>query len=1078
MKKFLLLCFSFVFVLSVWAQERVITGRVSSAEDGSGLPGVNVVVKGTTNGSVTDADGKYSLSIPSSGGSLVFSFIGLKTTEIEIGDRTVVDIQLELDVTQLSEVIVTGALGLQKQAKELGYAASTIKSSELTQAKAVDVAQSLNGKISGVNITTSNSGVFQNSKINIRGIRSLTGNNQPMLVIDGAQVPLAILSSISPEDIADMTILKSASSAALYGSDAVNGVIVVTTKRGKTNQQPTISVSSSFQFLKVAFFPELQHEFGASAGEKIDAYGNYLYIPYENQLYGPRFDGSTKDIGVAIEDGSIQSGPYSNLHKDDKVNFWNTGSTFQNSVSITGSDYFLSLQDVEVKGLMPDDKNRRTTIRFNGDKKINKFSVGYGLGYTLQSSDVVNENEMQNLFEGSYSGSIMFGVLQTPDNVPLLSYKDQNNKFSQFSNYYNEFAIPPYWIINNLRSKTKSTNFIGNATLSYDITPWLKANVKLNASINESRTDNTRNPLIVSDWATDPNRGNRNSTQYINAKGASFNDINRTALFNIDYFLNGKTNISSGLTVSYLLGGNFREISEKDVAVGGNNQVIPGLSNVALRSGAAYIPQFADSKGSQIPYNPSSNYNYDRLQRRVSAYGTVGFGYKDWAFLELTGRNDWDSRLSTANRSFFYPGANLSLVLSDAISSLKNSTLSYLKVRAAFSKSANVNINPYNLEATYSQPVGFPFGANVGFTADNIIPSRSLTSETTVSTEVGLEIGLLNGRFDLEATLFNQQNDNQILFTTLPVSTGYTAGRANAASFVNRGLELDLGIAPLKIGKGGLSFKINATYNTNEVTATEGGRPVVISGNSGDIARSASSPTVNNVAIVGGSAYQFQLSDYERDPKTGKVIVNRVTGNPSASKDLVIKGRSLPLWVLGFTPKYEIGGLSVSMTWDYKTGHQFYSGIGSDMDFSGISARSAAYGRLRFVVPNSVYKDDAGNYIDNTNIQVQDGNYGFWTGASTNTGIATNYFANAAALRLREVNITYNLPSKWMMKTKFLKKVSVSLIGRNLLLFVPESNQWGDPEFGITTSSNSFGIGSAFQTPSSRLYGASLNITL
>jgi TonB-linked SusC/RagA family outer membrane protein len=1075
MKKILLVCLTVVFTLACnesWAQERTVSGKVTSSEDGSSLPGVNVVLKGTNNGAVTDETGVYRINVPAGGGTLIFTFIGLKSQEIEVGSKTTLDVVMLQDATQLSEVVITGSLGLQKQAKELGYAASTISSRELTQAKAVDVAQSLNGKISGVNITTTNSGVFQNSKINIRGIRSLTGNNQPMLVVDGAQVPLSNLYAISPEDIADMTVLKSGASAALYGPDAVNGVIVLTTKRGKTNQNPTISITSSYQAARVAYFPKLQHEFGAGAGEVVDLYGNYDYVPFENQLYGPRFDGSIKDIGVPLEDGSVQSGPYSNLHKKDKINFWNTGSTFQNSVSLSGSDYFISFQDAQIKGLMPDDKNRRTTIRFNGDKKINKLSLGYGIGYTLQNSDVVNENQLQNLYAGSYSGSIMFAVLQTPDNVPLLQYKDQNNKFAQYSNYYNEFAIPPYWIINNLRSKSKSDNIIANATVAYDIAPWLKATTRLNATINSSRTDNVQNPLVVSDWAV----ANRNSTQYFNARGAVFNDMARTSLLNVDYFLNGKTNITPALTVSYLAGGNFRETTEKDVAVGGNSLAVPGLNNVSVRSGDATIPGYGN--GSLIPYSNANNYNYNLLTKRVSVYGTLGFGFKDWAFLELTGRNDWDSRLSPANRSFFYPSANASVVLSDAISSLKTSALSYLKLRAAYSQSANVNLGAYSLLNTYSPPPGFPFGTTAGFTAGGTIPYPDLKPETVLSKELGIEIGLLNGKFDVEATYFNQQCDDQILQTTLPSSTGYTIGLRNAAAFKNEGIEMDLGIAPYTIGRGGLSFKINATYNTSKITSTQDGSPVIIGGTTGFTQVSRSSPTANNIAIVGGPAFQFQLTDYARDPATGKVIVDKFTGNPSQSTNLVVTGRSLPLWIIGFTPKYEIGGFSFSMTWDYKGGHQFYSGLGSDMDFSGISARSASYGRQRFVFPNSVYKADDGTYVDNTNIQVQDGNYGFWTGSTTNSAIATNYFASAAAFRLREVNITYNLPGKWIAQTKFIKKVSVSLIGRNLLLFVPKSNQWGDPEFNYSSSGNTFGLGSAFQTPSSRLYGASVNLTL
>jgi len=283
---------------------------------------------------------------------------------------------------------------------------------------------------------------------------------------------------------------------------------------------------------------------------------------------------------------------------------------------------------------------------------------------------------------------------------------------------------------------------------------------------------------------------------------------------------------------------------------------------------------------------------------------------------------------------------------------------------------------------------------------------------------------------------------------------------------------------------------MNATYNNNKVLSTLNNSPVLIGGSGGFIQNSVGSPTINNIAVVGLPAFAFQMTDYERDP-SGRVVVDATTGMPTISPSLIIKGRSLPLWVLGFTPSYSVGEFSVSMTWEFKTGHDFYSGLGSDEDFAGISARSAEYGRQRFVFPNSsVYTGpvnaagipteeglaDIKNYQANTNIQVQDGNDGFWTGGASNTEIATNYFSSAAAWRLREVNISYNLPSKWLGNGKVIKKVTISAIGKNLLLLVPKSNQWGDPEFNYSTTGNTFGLGSSFQSPASRLYGGAITV--
>lgn len=1067
MRKTLSLLIALALSVVAFAQNRQITGKVTD-DKGDPVPYASIKIKKTNLGTSADESGSFKIGVPENA-ILEVSASGLETKQVStVGQGNTINVVLARISNELSAVVVTTSLGIKRQAKELGYAATSVTNKVLTQAKAVNVQQALNGKVSGVSVTTVNSGVFENAKINIRGIRSLTGNNQPMLVVDGAPTPLGFLSSIPPDDIQELTVLKSAASAAIYGPDAVNGVIVVTTKRG-AGKKLNVSVGSSVQLARVAYFPKLQREFGAGAGEVVDAYGNYGYVPYENQQYGPRFDGSIQDIGVPIEDGSIQKGPYNDSHYKDKVKFWNTGLTWQNSISVSGEDFYASIQDAKIKGLMPNDENRRTSFRFNAGKNYGRLSVNYGLNYVLQNYDVVNEAGMANLFP-AYNGSIFFLVMQTPSNVPLLDYKDwKNSKFAQYSNYYNEYAVNPYWIIGNLRQKGREDDLIGNLDVHFKIADWLTANARLSTNLSFNNFKNTTAPVVVTDWAAK----NRNATQYSNRPGSVFDDQSFSSRINLDYFLSGDHKINNDFTVRYIAGGTVRQNRAKDVAVGGNNLVVPYLYNVAVRSGDANVPVYT---GSSQTVNGGNNYDIE--SRLLSAYGSVGVSYKGWANLEVTGRNDWDSRLLEQNRSFFYPGANASLILSDAIPAIQNSKLiSYAKVRGAVSKSGNVNLGTYALQATYSQTGGFPYGTIPGFTANQTIPAPDLKPEFVNTTEVGVELGFLNNRVNFEATWFNQNNTNQILAVSQSSTTGYTIGLANAADFKNKGVEMDLNLTPLvKIGKGRIDFKINATYNDNKVTHTLNDAPVVIGGNSGFIQNSVSSPTVNNVAVVGKPAFAFQLTDYARDSATGKVIVDPVTGNPSQAGELAIRGRSLPLWVVGFTPSYSIGGFSVSMTWDYKTGHSFYAGMGSDEDFAGISKRSAEYGRQRFVFPNSVYKDASGKYVDNTNVQVQDGNYGFWTGAATNSQIGTNYFASAAAWRLREVNISYNLPLRWIGGGKYIQRITVSAIGRNLLLLVPKSNQWGDPEFNYSSTNNTYGISSSYQSPASRLFGGSITV--
>ena len=1031
---------------------RTVTGQIKD-EKGDPVPFATVTETGTKNATTADANGSFAIKIK--GLQLTISGTGYQPKTVDASSNTL-SVALSTVTSQLAEVVVTTALGVKRSAKELGYATTTVGNKLLTQGKSVNVQQALNGKVSGLNISTINSGVFETAKINIRGIRSLTGNNQPMLIVDGAPTPLGFLSSIPPDDVQEVTVLKSSASAAIYGPDAVNGVIVVVTKRG-TSGRLNVTVSSSVEATRVAFFPKLQNRFGDGAGETFDQYGNYLYVPYENQQYGPAFDGSIKDIGVQLEDGSIQSGPYSNLHFKDKKNFWNTGLTLQNSVSLAGEDFYLSVNDAKIKGVMPDDENRRTSFRFNAGKKYGKLSVNYGLNYTLQNFNVVNEAGLAGLLP-AYNGSIFFLVMQSPSNVPLLSYKDwKNDKFSQYSNYYNEFAVNPYWIIGNIRTKGRSDDLIGNIDINFQVAPWLKATARLNTDFNFGNFKNSTAPVIVTDWAV----ANRNAVQYTNRPGNVFDDQSFNSRINLDYFLSGDRKIGNSFGVSYIAGGSVRQNRSKEVGVGGNNLVVPYLFNVSARSGDANVP---------------AGNNFDQQSRLISAFGSVKVGFKDWAWLEGTGRNDWDSRLLENKRSFFYPGASLSIILSDAIPALKsNRILSYAKLRAAVSKSGNVNLGVYATQATYSQPAGFPFGTVAGYTANNTIPSPDLKPEFVNAKEIGLELGFLKNRIYTEVTYFYQNCNNQILNISQSSTTGYTTAVANAASFKNYGVEMDLNLNPLvKIGKGRIDLKINATYNDNKVVKTFNNLPVVIGGNNQFISNSISSPTVNNIAVVGMPAFAFQLTDYERDSATGKVIVDPITGMPSEATGLVIKGRTLPTWIVGFTPSFTLGSFGLSLTWDFKTGHNFYSGIGSDADFAGISARSAEYGRQRFVFPNSVYWNGS-KYVDNTSIQVQDGNAGFWTGAKTNNAIGTNYYASAAAWRLREVNISYTLPLKWTGNGRIIKRVTLSAIGKNLFLIAPKSNQWGDPEFN-SAGGNTNGVASVFQTPASRLFGGSLTV--
>jgi len=1047
MRKILCLLLTFLISNALMAQ-RAIQGKVVDTQ-GNPVSFATVSESGTNNTVQADANGSFIIRVAENA-RLEVSATGYTSLTVA-ASASLNSIVLTRAEGNLQEVVVT-ALGIRRQAKELGYATTRVSNADLTQGKPVGLQQGLTGKVSGLNIVTTNSGVFDDPRINLRGIRSLTGNNQPLLVVDGIPTPLIFMNSMNPNDVQDINILKGASAAALYGPDGVNGVFIITTRKG-TRANPIISVSNATTLARVSYMPKMQFVFGSGSDE--DIYGNGLYDPIENQQYGSRFDGTMVPLGPVLEDGDQQMVRYSPLKKE-KNKFWNNGMTVQNDVSFSTQDFYMSFQNVLTKGVMPGDERKRTNFRVNASKEYKRFRAGFNVNYIQDNYDMVNQGAYVSRFASTYNGSIYFAILNTPAHVPITSYKDwRNDKYAQYGNYYNEYASNPYWIIDNHRARGKENSLLGSLDLGYTIAPWLSATFRLGSNFMFETSKSETAPLVLSDYADSHRSGSRYDPQ----PGSVSDNSSYSSRVNAEFFLNGKRDVKDW-GISYLLGTQVRQNDAKGIGVSGSNLFVPYLYNISNRAG---IPGAAESNS---------------RSRLGSVYGSLGFSYKGWANAEFTARNDWDSRLDINANSFFYPGMNASLVLSDALPYLQDHAfISYAKLRGSVSKSGNVNLGLYQLEATFSQGGGFPYNNLGGFTANNTKPDRGIKPEFVNAKEVGFELGFLDNRINLDATYFHQNNTNQILTVQQSSYTGYPFRIANTADFVNYGVEMDLRLTPLvKLGEGRLNLNLNATYNNNEIKSLFTGIDELSIGGSGNFAQSgASSPSVSNFAIVGQPAYVFKLTDYKRDPM-GRVIVDRVTGNPQVNDSLVTRGRSLPLWLIGVNPNFTWKGLYIGMTWDYKGGHYAYSQLGTDMDFTGTSARSVMYDRQRFVFPNSVYWDGS-KYVENTDIQVQTGGKNFFTNASTNASVGTNYFFSASTWKLRELSINYDLPFSWIGNGKAIKKFNIGVVGRNLLMFLPETNQWTDPEFNYTSAGNTFGLSSTFQTPPTRSFGGTITLT-
>ena len=1026
-----------------YGQTRTVSGTVRD-ENGNPIPFATVSEVGATNATKADANGAFSIKIRE-GAQIAISATGYtaRTLTPTTGDQT---IALVVNAREIQEVVVTTALGQQRQAKELGYSTAKVRATELTQARPVNLQNGLTGKVSGLTIQTVNNGVFADTRINLRGIRSLTGNNSPMLILDGVPVALGFLNSLNPNDVADVTILKGASATAIYGPEGVNGAIVVTTKKG-TRNRPNISVSHTTQVEQVSLMPKFQKRFGS--GSSIDIYGFGQYDPVENQGYGDEFDGSRRQIGRAFDrngDGDITDTEDSlfvtyEARPDEKKKFWDLGITNQTDVSFSTGDFYISAQNVAIKGVMPKDENNRKSFRMTALKEYGRFRANFNVNYTRGDYDV----NAGSSFGNGRDYSPYWNLINTPMQIPITQFKDWRNDFwSNPNHFYNDYYHNPYWMVDMFRQTGRSDDLLGNIELNMKATNWLNITYRLAGTLSSGSSKYIGNPFTFSQASVESHKSNAQS----NFAAEVYDGSATSSRITSEIFASARKEFDK-FRIEGLIGQRFRESESKSVNVGSNNLGIPGVFNVGVRKGE--------------PSASESN-SMTRLQQ---FFGRASFNYMGWANVEFTGSYDYDSRLSNpyaynvADVNFFYPGVNVSFVLSDAIASLKNSdVLSYLKVRGAISKNGNVNLGAYSLENTFGAGGGFPYGNILGFTASNTLLRDRYTPEFVKTKEVGVEVGFLRGRINLEATAYSQDNTDQIITVAYSATSGYGNALLNAASFTNRGLEFDLRLTPLvKINDVNIDFKVNYTLQDNKVDRLIEGVNELGIGN-------------GNYVIVGKPAYTFKLTDYTRD-SLGRVIVNPTTGFPTVDPTVKEFGQTLPKHLLGLGLNINWKSLSFSAVADYRAGNQIYSGIGPDMDFSGISLRTGQNGRQPFIFPNSVYYDGT-KYVENTSVYTP-GGYTFWSQA-VNTSANSNYLASGAFWKLREVAISYGLPQSWFGFTRgAVKGATFTLTGRNLVTLLPSSNEWTDPEFSNTTG-NAQGVNDRNNNPPTRLYGANLTV--
>ncbi len=1030
-----------VFMLTgalAFSQSRVVTGKITN-DKGVGVPNASVKASNTGIGTSTDADGTFSIRV-TNGTTLNVSSVGFESESINVGTQTVVGASLKSSNIALQEVVITTALGIQRTKKSTGYAAAKVASAELIQAAPVNLLNGLQGKVSGLSITSQNSGVFEDTKVTLRGIRSLTGNNTPLLVLDGVPTPFSFLNSINPQDIVDVNVLKGASAAGIYGSDAVNGVFIVTTRRGSRDGVPVITLSNSTQFSTVSFYPKFQNQFGSG--------GSGGFISFENWSWGPEFDGSMRPLGSPLVDGTQQTVVYS--PNNSRKEFFNTGVTAQTDISYSAKEFYFSVQDAKVTGIVPDDKNRRTSFRINADKSYNKFRMGLNLNYAQQNFNVFDDNAMSNYNAANnvgLNGGLQNLIFNTPAQVPITSYKDfQNDRFSKYGTYFNHYGLNPYVAIDNWRRVGKVDNVATNAEFGFKASQSLNFTWRVGGTFVNNNTRNTSKGQIASAETVNTNTP---------VPAGVTESFSRTSRMTSEIFASYNKAIKK-FKLNIVAGHYLREAQSKFNSVGATNLVVPGIFNISNGVGG------------------TSGSNSSFKTRNAAVYGQFGLSYNNWAFVEFIGRNEWTSVLSLTdkdgklgNNTYFYPTLNASLVISDAIPSLKNNTtLSFLKVRGSISRTGNVGgTGAYELETTFgASSFGFPYTVP-GFTAGNLARNPYLKPEFVNGREIGLEVGLFKNKINIELSAYTQNNTDQIINISTSAATGYTGSTVNAAAFDNKGYEIDLKLTPLvKLGDVHINVKTNASYNTSEITKIYEGLDRI--GVGGLV-------TAGNFGLVGKPAFVWLVSDYKRD-EAGRVEVDAVTGIPVVDPTTKEFGRTLPLWSVGLTPSVTYKNLTLSVVGEYRGGHFAYHDIGNAMAWTGVSAATGQNSRERFVYPNSYYLDGTGKAVTNTNIQVNDLN-NFYTSEFRNA--RSNFMTSASSWRIREVSLGYEFPKEIFAGQNVIKGLSVSFNARNLFLWVPKSNQFNDPDFAAPSSAgnNSAGFADSQVNPATRTVG--FNIT-
>lgn len=1049
-KGLLTLFFALIVQIS-FAQVKAVTGTVTD-QDGLPLPGVNILVQGTTNGTQTDFDGNYSIN-GEVGQTLVFTFIGQKTVRQTIDAADTINVQMEEDAEALEEVVVT-AFGIKRNPKKLGYAVSKVDSDEIVDNSEPDLIRSLSGKVPGVDVKFSTGVAGASNQINIRGATTIGGSSQPLIVVDGiaydnSQISTSNqttggggyesgLSTLDPNNIASIDVLKSTAAAALYGSRATDGVIVITTKTGggggTTGRKLNVSVTSGVAFEKIANLPEYQN-----------TYGNGVNFDYANAngSWGPRFDSMETIptwpnlLAAFPELGPTQ--PYV-AQPNNVQNLFKTGTVLENSVNLSygneDGNFSVTISDLGQEGYIPFNTYDRTSFAAGGNFKLkNGITFGGSLSYsdTKQIGGFFGENQ----FSGSSSSFARTLWMGRTWNTSL-PYVDPVTGASVVPNSGWDH---PLWSWEHDQIITNTERIVSNFNVGYDFDEHISASFRL--GINKYNLD--RKQIRDLGSRADDGLGSVYTDKFSNE------DIESSFLVNFDY------DLSEDFGFTAIVGNNVLQNTQNRHQIDAKTFISPGIFTVENNLNVTLVNP-----------SPTNGIGFAR-KRSVGVYADIGFSFRDFLFVNATGRNDWSSSLPKDNRSYFYPSVSASVILTDALN-LDSEILTFAKLRANY---ASVGRDPDSefLNRTFALGNAYNGVPVIGNRAS--LGDTELTPEFTDEIEIGTDLEFFRRRIMLDFSWYKKTTTDLISPVSVPTSSGFDTFNTNIGEMQNTGFEVGLTLVPIQSDNFKWNLFTTFTKNKNEVTALVEG-----------LERIQLNPNQVSHAIVGEPFGVFYGSRFARDAN-GNYLINASGGGIIEDLENGIVGDPNPDFKMSFINTFKYKGLSLKAQVDWREGGDVQSTSIAALLGRGVT-KDTEDREHTFIIPG-FYGDNGGNPIQDAqgnqipNTTQLSMNELYFSPAGGNTfginSVDEGTVYDGTVFRLREVSLTYDLPYKWLEKTPF-GKISLSAVGNNLWYFAPNVPKYTnfDPEVTSFGSTRLQGIEIA-AAPTSERYGFRINLT-